>query len=160
MDLFGFFQSEKYFIEHKNLIKDLLTPTLEHSTKENLCGIHVRRGDYVNNPAYVNLDMDYYNKAMSAINSSKYIIFSDDINWCKNNFKGSKFSFSESNDPVTDLALMAKKCEHIIMANSSFSWWGAYLNNNDNKKIIAPKNWFGNLKHDIKDLIPNEYIKI
>lgn len=162
MDLLGFFQSEKYFAEHKNLIIDLLTPKENVKFEKNLCGIHVRRGDYVNNPAYINLDMEYYNAAMNYIKADKYLIFSDDINWCKTKFIGPQFEFSYKNHVCKDLAFMAKRCNHMIIANSSFSWWGAYLNQNIDKTIIAPQKWFGpSLKmHNIKDLLPENWIKI
>lgn len=163
MDLVGYFQSEKYFREHKNLIIETLTPRYESDPEDGLCGIHVRRGDYLNLKDYhYNLNLDYYHRAMSEVNAKKYIIFSDDIKWCKSNFIGKQFIFSEGKKEHEDLAIMAKKCEHMIIANSSFSWWGAYLNKNQNKIVIAPKTWFGpELKgHDTKDLLPENWIKI
>lgn len=162
MDLLGFFQSEKYFLNHKELIMDLLTPNLEAKEEEGLCGIHVRRGDYLNNPAYINLNMDYYFKAINVVKSKKYLIFSDDIEWCKKNFKGDKFLFSNETNPVNDLTDMAKRCENMIISNSSFSWWGAYLNKNPNKIIVAPQKWFGPKlsDHNTKDLLPNSWVQI
>jgi hypothetical protein len=162
MDLVGYFQSEKYFINHKDMILELLTPKDEIKQESGLCGVHIRRGDYVKLQDYhYNLDMSYYEAAMSKVNANKYIIFSDDINWCKQQFKGRKFQFSEGKTPHEDLALMSKKCEHMIMANSSFSWWGSYLNQNPNKIVIAPSKWFGpKLTHNTKDLLPENWIKI
>ena len=162
LDLRGYFQSEKYFIEYKDLILDLLSPKYEVKPESGSCGIHVRRGDYLSlKDCYHQLDMLYYSKAIDRIKAKKYIIFSDDINWCKNNFKGSMFEFSESKTPYEDLAIMSKRCENLIIANSSFSWWGAYLNNNPNKIIIAPQKWFGpKLPHNIQDLLPSEWYKI
>jgi hypothetical protein len=162
LDLKGFFQSEKYFINHKDMILDLLTPKYEVSPEDGFCGIHVRRGDYINlKDCYAQLGMDYYSMAMGKVKANRYVIFSDDIGWCKRNFIGNQFEFSENKQPHEDLAIMAKRCSSIIMANSSFSWWGAYLNKNPDKVIIAPNKWFGpKLPHDTKDLIPNEWVRI
>ena len=161
LDITGFFQSEKYFDESKHIVRSLLTPKLGFGIKYNHTSIHVRRGDYVNNQQnYVQLGMDYYNQAINLTNSNRYIVFSDDIEWCKGHFKGDKFSFAEGNAPAHDLALMLA-CEHNIIANSSFSWWGAYLNKNPGKTVIAPKKWFGpQLQHNTKDLLPPEWMTI
>lgn len=163
LDLRGFFQSEKYFINNRDMIVDLLMP--KHDVKEECgtCGIHVRRGDYLNlKDCYVQLGMDYYNNAMKIIKSKKYLIFSDDIEWCKTQFKGDQFEFITGNTDYEDMAIMAKRCENMIIANSSFSWWGAWLNINSDKIIIAPNKWFQfKLSYnDTKDLIPNNWIKI
>jgi|Laugresu1bdmlbsd_1035121.scaffolds.fasta_scaffold05214_1 hypothetical protein len=162
LDLRGFFQSYKYFDDYRYFILDALVPNMQIEPETDLCGIHVRRGDYTNlQDCYQQLDINYYNQAMEEIKSDKYIIFSDDIEWCKKHFIGSKFEFSEGKQPHEDLAIMAKRCDNMIIANSSFSWWGAYLNTNFGKKIIAPKKWFGpKLPHNTKDLIPDNWIKI
>lgn len=161
MDLKGFFQSEKYFIDNKGVILGLLTPKNQPSIKWGYTSIHVRRGDYTSlKNEYHQLDMSYYQAAMNIVKSDRYMIVSDDISWCKANFKGDQFYFSESNDEVTDLILQIS-CENNIIANSSFSWWGAYLNKNPLKMVIAPNKWFGpKLPHDVKDLLPTEWIKI
>jgi len=160
-DLYGFFQSEKYFINNKDVIFSLFSPTKPFSIRWNLCSIHVRRGDYLNLPkAYTHLGMDYYLQAMDIIKSERYLIFSDDINWCKRNFVGQQFVFAENNVAPIDLFLQSS-CEHNIIANSSFSWWAAYLNKNPDKKVIAPTQWFGpDLPHNTKDLIPTSWTKI
>jgi hypothetical protein len=161
LDLVGFFQSEKYFQDCQGAIQSLLTPKIGFGIKWNYTAIHVRRGDYVRQPQnHPSLDGNYYKKAIDMIPSEYYMIFSDDINWCKQNFIGSKFVFSEGRSPVEDLSLFLS-CENAIIANSSFSWWGAWLNKNPSKKIIAPAQWFGpGLPHDTKDLLPNNWIKI
>lgn len=157
LELSGYFQSELYFLQHKDIIKQLLTPKYEVQLEPGLCGIHVRRGDYLNlTNCYTQLDMNYYNQAMQESGCSKFLVFSDDIEWCKCNFKGEHFEFSERHSDYEDLAIMVKKCQSLIIANSSFSWWGSYLNSNDNKKVIAPSKWFGpQLQHNIKDLMPS-----
>lgn len=160
-DLNGYFQSLKYFQEHEGLIKSILTPKKGFGIKWGTTSIHVRKGDYLAlNDCYEQLTMLYYERAMGLINSKQYIVFSDDINWCKNVFKGSQFTFSENNDPATDLSIMLS-CEHNIIANSSFSWWGAFLNKNPSKIVVAPEKWFGSkLPHDTRDLIPPEWRQI
>jgi len=166
----GFFQSEKYFLHNRNKIIDLFnpkeilnnqlikyTPLLDGNT----CSIHIRRGDYIKFPnEHPILKIDYYEKAMKGIGMDvKFLIFSDDILWCKNNLKGDNLFFIDDHDYVS-LCLMSL-CENNIIANSSFSWWGAWLNENKNKKVIAPKSWFGKNKNlNIKDIIPDTWIKI
>lgn len=160
-DLVGFFQSEKYFEDYKNVIISLLTPKIGYGIQYDQASIHVRRGDYLSLPnAYNQLGMPYYNAAMEVVKAKRYMVFSDDINWCKTHFIGPQFVFSEGNSPVVDLSYMIS-CEHNIIGNSSFSWWGAYLNKNPYKMIVAPKTWFGpKLPHDTKDLLPKEWIQI
>lgn len=162
LDLSGYFQSNKYWIEYDSEIRNLLNPIYHFDMEPGLCSIHVRRGDYINFQAcHPLMSMNYYEKAMEASGCRKFLIFSDDIDWCKNKFIGNNFEFSDIKDPVIDLAMMAKMCESNIICNSSFSWWAAWLNNNPFKKVIAPNNWFGPaLQHDTKDLFPTEWIKI
>jgi hypothetical protein len=96
------------------------------------------------------------------VDSENILIFSDDINWCKNNLliKNKNIFFIEGNQDYIDLWLMSM-CKNNIMANSTFSWWGAWLNKNPNKKVFVPRTWFGNMiKHNTKDLIPNTWIQI
>lgn len=176
--LSGYFQSEKYF---KNYREDIinyfsLNPDLENiilskygNILNNSCSIHIRRGDYLGQQNFHPIQsIDYYNNAIKelygqdfeVIKNINFLIFSDDINWCKNNIKLPNIHFIENNIDVIDLYLMSK-CENNIIANSSFSWWGAWLNNNKNKKVVAPKKWFGSaLNHNTSDLIPDEWIKI
>lgn len=167
MNLMGYFQSEKYFAHCKPLIRSCFKEDVENMPK--VCSIHVRRGDYIEphlNGCYENLDMEYYNHAMKMTDANHFIVCSDDIEWCKSQFESGlkyNFSFSEaSDDPLTDMQMMAS-CGTNIIANSSFSWWAAWLNNNENKKVIAPQKWFGPKlapTHDTKDLYPEEWIKI
>ena len=147
--------------------------------------LHVRRGD----PnladkrgfkwAYVNLQdqhpvqpLEYYEEALKKFpDDIPVLVFSDSIEWCKEQeiFKSDRFMFSEPEDkyddgalvPYLDLCLMSL-CSHAIIANSSLSWWGAWLQSNSNKKVIAPKMWFGSAYnyHDTKDLIPEKWERI
>lgn len=157
LDLSGYFQSHKYFQEYSGLIKSLLTPKLGFGIKWGTTSIHVRHGDYLSlTKEYEQLGMSYYNQAMNMIKSKRYLIVSDDIPWCKANFIGEQFQFSEA-DEITDLSLQLS-CEHNIIANSSFSWWGGFLNKNPSKIVIAPNKWFGPaLPHNTKDLKPEDW---
>lgn len=131
-------QDEKYFKSFSHEIKAMFGQGI---TSIDQVSIHVRRGDYVNNPFYTDLSKtDYYEKAMAMFPGGDFLVFSDNIDWCKQQeiFRGCEFA--EGNDEVTDLNLMAS-CKHNIIANSSFSWWAAYLNPNPHKKVIAPKKW-------------------
>lgn len=156
LNLSGYFQSPKYWAGHETTIKNLLTPN-HNLPQNNMTSIHVRRTDYLKSPQYHTiLDMNYYNRAMQLCPSEKYMIFSDDITWCKSNFLGNKFVFSEGKSEVEDLILMMT-CSNNIIAASSFSYWAGYLNTNPNKQVIYPRNWLGTAaKADTKDLIPTD----
>ena len=173
----GYFQSEKYFKNYKNEIvelfdkfdlskKALVMNFLMNLNYNSLTSVHVRRGDYISPPYkqefHTNLGKtDYYKNAMEIIgNEGAFIFVSDDIEWCKENFKGDNIFYSPFNEELDDLLLMSM-CDNQIIANSSFSWWGAWLNENENKKVIAPKNWFAHRgPQDAQDLVPENWMKI
>jgi hypothetical protein len=119
--------------------------------------INVRRTDFVNNSFHGTMDVDYYNRAINIINENvenpKFFIFSDDIDWCKDNLKNINNSFivdhSYKGDRFGEYLELMKNCKHYIIPNSSFAWWSAYLNDNKDKIVITPKNWFVNEKIDI-----------
>lgn len=155
----GYFQSPKYFNQNRDKILDLfqldeinsnlvekyyekLQNEVNNSNK--IISLHVRRGDYIALKYFhFNLDINYYIKATEYFeNDVLFLIFSDDINWCKENFNfiNNKY-FVEGLSDVQELILMSK-CDGHIIANSSFSWWGAWLNPKVNKKIVAPRSWF------------------
>ena len=168
----GYFQSEKYFKEYRKEILNLFS--ISDNTKEyidskykklldgNTCSIHVRRGDYVKlQEKHPLMDLSYFDKATSEIvkkhSDIRFVVFSDDINWCKEAFKNKNFTFIEDEKDYIDLHMMSL-CKHNIIVNSTFSWWGAWLNTNPNKIVIAPKVWFGSSSHeDSKDVIPNDW---
>lgn len=162
----GFFQSEKYFPD-RNFILKLFSPSkvvenklkkYESLFKENTCSIHIRRGDYLKYDLHVSRNLDYFNQAMGMLDGvNKYLVFSDDIEWCKQTFIGDKFIFIEDEKDYVELFLQSK-CNHNIISSSSFSWWGAYLNTNVNKKVIGPKQWFSIEKNN--DIIPESWIVI
>ena len=170
----GFFQSEKYFKKHEKEILELFLPNekiLDNINKKyfellnkKTTSMHIRRGDYIKNSTHHFVqDIEYFNQAMSIVDSEtdKYLVFSDDIEWCKENFKGDKIVFIENEKDYNELYLMSM-CNNNIISNSSFSWWGAWLNQNHSKTIIGPKNWFGQSLQYLKtdDIIPNKWIKL
>jgi hypothetical protein len=167
VSLFGFFQSEKYFKHIEESIKEdftfrehILEPCKEIAEGfENPVSLHVRRTDYLtNNANHHNLDLSYYEEALKHFDDRQVIVFSDDPEWCKEQslFSDDRFLVSESEDNKIDLCLMTFCTSHII-ANSSFSWWGAWLANS--QKVIAPSKWFGpnNADKETKDLIPETW---
>lgn len=169
-DLSGYFQTERYFKKYREEILEIFTFKEEYegkarnfllekvyplSSSKNIVSLHVRRGDYTLYPNHHPVCSDeYYQSAMGNfdIKNSIFLVFSDDIEWCKKKFEGDNFIFSDSNNPYVDLAIMSM-CDHYIIANSSFSWWGAWLNRSEGKKVIAPSRWFGtSINKDTSDL--------
>lgn len=166
----GYWQSEKYFKEYQDVIRKELVPSDEILEKlkktplldTNTISIHIRRTDYVTSNGYHPVQtLEYYEEAIKTIGDYDYLfVFSDDIQWCKNNLTFNNIIFIEGLSDVEDLWLQSL-CKHNIIANSSFSWWGAWLNNNPDKKVIAPNNWFGSqVNLNTSDIIPKEWIKI
>jgi hypothetical protein len=168
----GYFQSEKNFPD-RAFVEWLFTPS-EKVNEEvrkygslmqgRTCSIHVRRGNYRNlQNNHPVLSMDYYAKAIKTLEQFKidrFFVFSNDINWCKNSFIGDEFTFIQDIDYV-ELFLMSK-CDHHIISNSSFSWWGAWLDEISTTVTVAPEVWFGNFlpEHYADDIVPNRWIKL
>ena len=169
----GFFQSEKYFINNKDYIKYVFTidefilNKLQNTYKNvldcNSTSLHIRRGDYLKLKNHHPLqNMDYFKNAIELTkqNTEKYVVFSDDIEWCKSKFQGNRFIFIENERDYVELYLMSL-CKNNIISNSSFSWWGAWLNSNENRVIISPKQWFGQyIKENDSDIIPQNWKRI
>ena len=170
----GFWQSEKYFKEENQNLKDQFTlthpidPELVKviKNKENTIAIHIRRSDYMQtNSQHIVIPMEYYVKGIEYFKQKlinpNFIVFSDDINWVKqqNIFQSENFLIMDNHDPEIDLFLMSF-CHHQIIANSTFSWWAAWLNNYRDKVIIAPKSWMKDKKFENPDLIPEDWIKL
>lgn len=150
LHLHGFFQHQKY-VDHvrKEFLGSLVLPLENVATFPDYCFIHVRRGDYLRFPQhYVDLYTTYIPSAMALVRSKhpgvRFIVFSDDIPWCMqyNPFQEKDVHFCNETDTVTSLVLMSKCWLGGICANSSFSWWGAYMNENPNKIIIFPNKWY------------------
>jgi hypothetical protein len=174
----GYWQTENYLIDIKDTILNdfQLKLPLRNELKEialkisdsNSVSIHIRRGDYAQdkktNAHHGTCSLEYYQEAIKLITEKIqnpiFYIFSDDIEWVKENLKINYPKYHvEGNKGFEDMELM-KNCKHNIIANSSFSWWAAWLNTNKEKIIIAPKNWLNNPKFDTSDVVPNSWIKI
>jgi hypothetical protein len=180
--LSGYWQSPLYFQSIESVIrKDFKFPKLQHSNniafaekikKTNSVAVHFRRGDFLNSRdhgIHGTCSLKYYQSAISyvlnKIEEPIFFIFSDDQKWVKENFNfvSNSYYISGNNGKSSyrDMQLMSE-CKHNIIANSSFSWWGAWLNSNPDKIVIAPKQWFSidNLNKETKDLIPETWIRL
>lgn len=177
----GYWQSEKYFKEIEETIRrefvvryPLEGKNLEISEKiksVNSVSIHVRRGDYVTNPETSRIHgvcgLEYYLESIKEVSKKvsdpHFFIFSDDMEWGKENLKTdypvTYVDFNGPDNAYEDMRLMSL-CRHNIIANSSFSWWGAWLNKNPEKIVIAPKRWFNKLDINADDLIPETWIRL
>ena len=178
----GYFQSEKYFKDGREMLLQDFTykKTATGKNKELLeqieqdpfsVSLHVRRGDYVDNKN-ANLfhgvkDSSYYDRALEILTKTvkqpNIYVISNDPEWCKENLKFSYNTYYvDNNDDATqgceDMRLM-RACKHNILANSSFSWWGAWLNNNPNKIVVAPRQWFEDKTANSSDIVPKEWIQ-
>ena len=169
----GYWQEYKYYNSVSNKIKFKLncnqllinTKIKNKILNTNAVSIGIRRGDYVKLGLII-CDIDYYKRAINLIikktNNPIFYIFSDDIVWCKKNIEiPTKHYFVESNEetPFENMELMSF-CKHNIISNSSYDWWGAILNKDNQKIIISPKKWMPSDVKIRKCLIPNEWIKI
>ncbi len=175
----GYWQSENYFKRIGKIIKNDLTVKNYPSDRNkellkliNNCdsvAVHIRRGDYIFNPVAKEvlgvLDVNYYQKGFNLINQKikkpHYFIFSDDPEWARANTMTSNpttyISHNGSSKSYEDMRLMSN-CKYFIIANSSFSWWGAWLSIYKNKIVITPKKWFKN--RDSGDIVPESWVKI
>lgn len=144
-----YLQDPVYFENHAESVKQLFGEGIGYLSQ---VGVHIRRASnpvnpkepaYHENPFYVNLsDTDYYEQAMALFPGEKFLVFSDDPEWCKEKFKDNpNVQVMEKGNEIEDFNLLAS-CKDQIIANSSFSWWAAYLNPNHSKKVIAPKAWY------------------
>ncbi len=176
----GYWQSFKYFQGVEDQIRNDFRFTNLQTEKNEIVkkinssdsvAVHIRRGDYISNPvtsAYHGVcSMDYYNKAIGMIKkkfpNAVFFIFSDEPSWVKENFQlDSEFyivnNVSDSSS-YFDLFLMSS-CNHAIIANSSFSWWGAWLNPYPEKMVIAPAKWFNDNSINASDLIPSKWLRV
>lgn len=177
----GYWQSEKYFKEIKGIIRSDFSIKIPQENQNQgieekiknctAVSVHIRRGDYISNPethkTHGICDPEYYEQAVEVIakqtDNPELFIFSDDITWAKENIKMNIPSHFVTNQNslkgYEDLRLMTM-CEHHIIANSTFSWWGAWLCRNPEKIIIAPKKWFSRTDLDTRDLIPGSWCQI
>ncbi len=172
--LFGWFQSEKYFKHCEGKIRELFRFNDAIRDKMNAkyanllngsvtCSIHHRRTDYIGSQLHDVCGEEYYKGAFKEIKKRTsidvFLIFSDDINWCKQNISGENFVFIEDNSDIEDLFLMTKST-HNIICNSTFSWWGSWLGDNKDKIVIAPEIWLNSTGYDTRDVLPEEWVKV
>ena len=159
MQLEGYFQSEKFFSKYKsNIIELFMNKNTENGIRwllkdkysvelRNSIGVHIRRGDYLKFPDHHPFSgHGYYYAAIDYISSCARVdcilVFSDDIEWCRKEFQGNIVRYVNGLNDAESMCLMSL-CNHNVLANSSFSWWGSYFNSNEGKITCAPKKWFG-----------------
>lgn len=171
LSLTGFFQSWKYFENAQEEVRAAF-PLKFYPEMRDYVSIHVRRGDYVQHAgSFPPVTPEFVREAMDSFTHEgplpRFMIFSDDIQWCKENIKSPYGSqFSEGRGDLEDLSRMAS-CSHHIIANSTFSWWAAYLGKNPDRIVVSPShkkgNWFGHsagVTKDCVDLIPPSWHQI
>ena len=163
VNLYGYFQSEKWFSHIENSIRKdfewredvnaMCLQMFDDITGGQAISLHIRRTDHLIKPTYHPvLPLSYYEEALSKFPSDiPVLVFSDEPAWCHEQelFAGDRFLISDSGDNITDMCLMSM-CQYQIMANSTYSWWGAWLSNS--KDVIAPRLWFGPDGQDPKDI--------
>lgn len=171
----GYFQSEKFFSEYESDIRSMFSLNKQSEIVEQVaintdaikycgktCSIHIRRGDYLNYPDHhPTLSPEWYAQAIAHFpRDTVFWVFSDDIAWTKEHIRADNICYSHESD-IVDFFTM-QKCDNHIIANSSFSWWAAWLNPSTTKKVIAPARWFGPAyQHwNINDLYPVGWTKL
>ena len=171
ISLKGYWQSECYFSNIRpTLLKELMPinipPLPSWVDFDNTVAIHVRRTDYLAEPRYGFVGVDYYYTAINIfkkrMDNPLFIFFSDDLSWCKENFFGDNIIFFDEflwKEDYLQLYLMSK-CRHQVIANSSFSWWSAWLNQNETKMVIRPLNPFKEKSLLYESHYPSEWIAI
>ena len=164
VDLWGYFQDVRYFEDNKEDIKKSFTFKETHFKtaeqyfnsafeNEEIISLHIRRGDYLNFEHHPTQSIDYYAKALRFFNKDlKVLVFTDDPEWAKNQdiFSSERFFFSTGNNNAVDLC-MQTFCKYHIIANSSFSWWGAWLS--DSKRVVKPELWFDGILKDYTNFL-------
>ncbi len=169
MSIYGYFQSEKHFIDQEDVIRDMFSPKfnvvrslyerfITHKNDNRItetCAVHVRRGDYVEWPnQHPMIPIEWYQEAMSTFEDVHFYVFSDDVDWCIEAFPKAATIVTGQTD-IQDF-FMQQMCDNHIIANSSYSWWAAWLG--EKRRVIAPKTWFGtDLHYNTKDLIPDRW---
>jgi hypothetical protein len=175
----GYWQNEIYFKNLRPLLLNELSLKTETSSetkswlsKIKKCesvSVHVRRGDYMeekHKKLFGVLEKDYYvnaiNRMKKVIANPSFFLFSDDVNWCKENLSDITrlYYVSGNKIKITEELFLMSECNHNIIANSSFSWWGAWLNQSPNKIVITPKNWFVDKTKEPTNIVPSEWEQI
>jgi hypothetical protein len=168
VNIHGYFQNERYFLHCREEILNCFTfkdniISRGSNVERDSVSVHVRRGDYTQYPDHhPTQSPEYYKKALEISDKKNIYVFSDDLVWCKNNISApnKNMIFLEEPDPFVSL-LMMSLCEDNIISNSSYGWWAAWLNKNQDKKVIGPTLWFGpSMRKDTSDILPPSWIKI
>ncbi len=181
----GYWQSENYFLDIEKIIREEFrfrgpfntgTEQLaaEIRKNEHAVSVHIRRGDYLASEAMKNwlgvCSVEYYQKAFEhigkRIGNPFYYVFSDDLDWVNENIVGNNthmraVGHNRGNDSWQDMYLMSL-CKHHVIANSSFSWWGAWLDPNPGKIVVAPEKWFveASLHNQVKNIVPSDWVRM
>lgn len=172
IEFYGYFQSNKNFLGYDNYIKELFQPTEEfinfiklkypEINNERTVSLHIRRGDYLTiSHAHPVIDKSYIDEAINQNgNYDNLFIFSDDIEWVRENLSYSNQIIVSEMEDYEELWMMSL-CKNNIMSNSSFSWWGSFLNKNEDKKVFVPDVWFGpSINHNTEDIYLKSWNKI
>jgi len=187
--LSGYWQSEKYFANVGDTIRKMVKPSTPLDPKNadliatvsscDSVAVHIRRSDYVTTSFFQPMPLDYYRRAFESINKKfsnpRYFIFSDDIAWCRQQLADLKdvtfVDHNKGDDSFKDLLVMSA-CRNQVVANSTFSWWAAWLNDFKDKTVIAPQTWFHNTYltkrepvypcrfYNTKDLLPPGWTRL
>ncbi len=158
----GYWQTEKYFAHIAELVREKFQFQGVRTRYVHTVALHVRRQDYVNLQYFHGMPtLDYYREAVAYIRRQvayhcPVVVFSDDPQWCFENFP-SDFQIANGGNKYDDLKLMAS-CDYAVIANSSFSWWGAWLG--PQKLVVSPKQWFSDPKTDYSDIVPDKWVKL
>lgn len=175
----GYWQSEEYFKDIKSKIRETFFLEINNNIQNEIVkkkilssisvSIHIRRIDYADSPLYNNIcTLEYYEHSINYIiaklgkENLEFFIFSDDNDWVKKNLfveNAIYIDWNINSNDYMDMQLMAR-CKHNIIANSSFSWWGAWLNDNPNKIVICPSKWTNNKNINLKKIVPDEWIRV
>jgi hypothetical protein len=176
----GYWQSEKYFADIAGIIRQEFTVKTPQTGKNKelaermasceSVSLHIRRGSYTippYNSVHGTCSLDYYHRCVEylsqKVKNPHFFIFSDEPEWARDNLKlhypTTLVDHNSADKDYEDLRLMSQ-CKHHIIANSTFSWWGAWLNQNPEKIVLVPKRWFKSGDYDTKDLIPDKWIKV
>ncbi len=180
----GYFQSEKYFKDYRDELLSALVPRKSLSAEQSelkekissrsSVSVHIRRGNYLSDSKALEThglcDKYYFDRGFERIqgivndDNLQVVVFSDDIDWCKSHVRFPTETLYVKGDekaPEIDMYLMSC-CDHNIISNSSFSWWGAWLNQNESKVVVAPKRWFADEKMNSQsyDIVPNEWLRV